>query len=69
MPEMSPETHIALIEKDVLNMKADQARIEKALATLQTERDKTLVWGVITLGGMVVSMGAWIINFAKDHFK
>lgn len=69
MIEMTPETHIALIEKDVLNMKADQARMEKAVAVLQAERDKALLWGVITLGGMVISLVAWIASFAKDHIK
>ena len=42
---------------------------DEQILKMQAERDKALKWGITVLGGMVISMAAWIINFAKDHLK
>lgn len=38
------------------------AALTSKLNALQSERDSALKWGVITLGGAVVSMVIWISN-------
>lgn len=65
----SQETIVALLTRDIENLKVHQAEQDVQILKMQAERDKALKWGITVLGGMVISMAAWIINFAKDHLK
>lgn len=42
---------------------------DKKFDLLEEERNKALKWGVMALGGMVISLITWIVNVAKDHIK
>lgn len=42
-------------------------QMEKSLAELRADRDKFLRWGVIVLGGAVVSLVTWIFNLLTRH--
>ena len=73
MSEPSQETKIALLiagqkalmeQLEDVEIRSDKkiAIVESELAALRSERDKALKWGVMTLGGAVLSMGYWILN-------
>lgn len=69
MSDTSPETVIALLTRDIEQLKEHQAVQDKLISDMRAERDNALKWGIVVLGGMVVSMITWAINVAKDHVK
>lgn len=69
MVERSAETHIALMEADILSIKERQSAQDLEIERLSSERNRALLWGVITLGGFVVALLAAIAGFLKDHIK
>jgi hypothetical protein len=69
MPDMTQETHIALLERDVLSVRAELEQMHDEIAALQTERDRALRWGIATLGAMVLTLIGFIVTFLKDHLK
>lgn len=69
MPDMTQETQIALIERDVIVLKSALEEVREELMTLQVERDKALKWGIATLGALLLSVVAFVVNFVKDHVK
>ena len=69
MTDISQETHIALLERDIQAVKDEQRTISLQVEALIIERDKALKWGIATLGALVLSMGAFIVSFVKDHLK
>jgi hypothetical protein len=69
MPDLTQETHIALLERDVLVLRAELEQMHVEILALQSERDKALKWGIATLGAMVLTLGGFIVSFLKDHLK
>lgn len=69
MPDMTQETQIALIERDVIVLKSALEEVREELMTLQVERDKALKWGIATLGALLLSVVAFVVNFVKDHVR
>jgi hypothetical protein len=69
MPDMTQETHIALLERDVVNLKTELAEMHAEILALQNERDRALKWGIATLGAMVLTLIGFIVTFLKDHLK
>lgn len=43
--------------------------LEDKVKKMSEERDQALKWGILTLGGAVVGLGTWIINFITSHVK
>lgn len=43
--------------------------LEEKVKKLSEERDQALKWGILTLGGAVVGLGTWIVNFIVSHAK
>lgn len=44
--------------------------LREALGSLQKDRESALRWGILVLGGAVISMGTWIFNFViSGHAK
>lgn len=41
--------------------------LEEQLRELKADRDKFLRWGVITLGGAVITLVTWIFNLLTKH--
>lgn len=73
MPDPSTETQIALLiagQKSLVAQVEDvEARAEKEItevkaevAALRLERDKALKWGVLSLGGAVLTLAAFIFK-------
>lgn len=56
-------------ERDIADLKEEMKDLRVSVAELSAERDKALKWGIATLGGMVLSLMAWIVSVAKDHIK
>ena len=56
-------------ERDIADLKEEMRELRVSVEELSTERDKALKWGIATLGGMVLSLMAWIVSVAKDHIK
>lgn len=54
-PEIDAAVQLALDRKRI-------ADLEEQLRELKADRDKFLRWGVIVLGGAVVSLASWIFN-------
>lgn len=65
----SQDTTIALLKRDIAALQKHQVEQDRLIANIRSERDKALLWGIGALGAMVLSMGAWIVSFAKDHLK
>jgi hypothetical protein len=58
----SQETANALA---IARLEALEDRVKK----LSEERDQALKWGILTLGGAVVGLCTWIVNFVTSHLK
>ena len=69
MADISSETHIALMEQDIAAQKAIVSALEKRIEAMEIERSKLLIWGILTLGGIVSALVVWIASFVKDHLK
>jgi len=78
--EQSVETDIALLVQKQAQMEehikaTDEALIKEcgenaaAIKALQDERNKALIWGIITLGTMVIGMGGWMIKIFITLFS
>ena len=67
--EHSQDTSIALLTRDIAVLKDELEDHRRQIEAMKAERDKALKWGIVTLGGMVVSLLTWIVNIAKDHIK
>ena len=52
----SQETTNAVTERRV-------EALEEAVQALKEERDKALVWGIVTLGTAVIGLVTWIFNY------
>lgn len=65
----SQETIVALLVRDIQQLKTHQADQDKLIEEMQAERNNALKWGITVLGSMVIGMGIWIVNLAKDHWK
>ena len=60
MTELTSETRIALLEEK-------QNALYNTVKALKDERDRALMWGVLTLGAAVIGMASWIWNFIVQH--
>lgn len=58
--EIKKEVAIALLHEKIETLTEALARTDRALTSLQGERDKALRWGLVVLGSAVLSMGLWI---------
>ena len=60
------EAHLAATDLSLVTL-----RVETLLEIkmLRDERDNALKWGILTLGGAVIGMGAWIWNFVTGHIR
>lgn len=65
----SQETVIALLKRDIEQLKEHQKAQDELIHSMRGERDHALKWGITVLGGMVISLVAWIVSFARDHIK
>jgi peptidoglycan hydrolase CwlO-like protein len=57
---------IATLEKTI---KTNMESFNKALESLQKDRESAMRWGIIVLGGAVLSMGTWIFNLVSQVHK
>lgn len=62
MPEHNNDVDIAVLQQQLIALKDKQETDHKALVSLQQDRDKALIWGIIVLGSTVISLGAWILK-------
>jgi hypothetical protein len=66
---MSPATPTADLDEAVQRA-LDRKRLEdleRELLLLKADRDKFLRWGIIVLGGAVVSLVTWIFNLLTKN--
>lgn len=62
MSAQSNETQIALLMLRQTALERDLEDEKDKIKAMQAERDRQLKWGVMTLGGAVISMVVWIAN-------
>lgn len=66
----SHEAQIARLEEQIKSMREDVTETKAAIAALQEERNKALLWGVMSLGTAVLGMAYWIFNnLTGGHLK
>ena len=63
------EISIEVLKIQVLALQKHQGEQDSLLLELRRERDQAMKWGLITLGSLVVSMGALIVNSMREHIK
>jgi hypothetical protein len=59
---ISTETQVALLIAKAAAQDREIAEARADIAALQSERDKALKWGVISLGSAVLGMAYWILE-------
>jgi dGTP triphosphohydrolase len=69
MSEQSAETKIAILSERQKTLEVQLAQTDREIASLIADRDKAMRWGILTLGSIVIGMGAWIFNFVTGHLK
>ena len=52
----------ALQHREIELLKDDVRKLRQKVETLDGDRNRALLWGVLTLGTAVVGMGMWIFN-------
>ena len=57
------------MEQDMAAQKVTIFALEKRIEAMEIERSKLLIWGILTLGGIVSALVVWIGSFVKDHLK
>ena len=62
----SPEVEAALAAQKTAQRIDD---LEKLVNSLITDRDKAMRWGILTLGGAVLALISYIVNFVTSHIK
>ena len=43
--------------------------LEALVASLISDREKAMRWGILTLGAAVLAMGSYMVNFVTSHLK
>ena len=51
----SNETEIQLMLRSITTL-------QEKVAKLESDKDKALVWGIRTLGGLLLGLGIWVYN-------
>ena len=67
--ELSRETTDAMREWEMDALRKQVIEIRKDLDALNKEKEKAMRWGIMALGGAVLGMGSWIINFVSTHIN
>lgn len=67
--EISQEVKLSHIERDILELKRHNDEQDKLIEALRTERDRALIWGILALGGLVVTFIGIVASYIKDHLK
>jgi len=65
----SSETNILLMKAEMATRRQAFEALERRVAAMESDRSRLLLWGVMTLGGMVLALVAWIVSFAKVAIK
>lgn len=63
MSDQTQDVDIARLQEQVIALKDKQEVDHQALISLQKDRDKALLWGIIVLGSTVLSLAAWIMKY------
>ena len=63
------EISIEVLKIQVLALQKHQGEQDSLLLELRRERDQAMKWGLITMGSLVVTMGALIVNWMREHIK
>ena len=63
------EISIEVLKIQVLALQKHQGEQDSLLLGLRRERDQAMKWGLITMGSLVVTMGALIVNSMREHIK
>jgi hypothetical protein len=62
MPDNENDVDIAVLQEQVKTLRKDQEEAYKLIKSLQSDRDKALIWGILVLGSAVLTMGGWILK-------
>ena len=62
----SPEVEAALKAQETDKRIKD---LEALVASLITDREKAMRWGILTLGAAVLAMASYILNLVAGHLK
>lgn len=60
---MSDQVNIAVLQEQVKTLQAQLSTTNTQLKSLQSDRDKALIWGILTLGSAVLALLAWIFKY------
>lgn len=62
MANQPTEAQIVRLEEGLKSANRVIEEMKADIAAMQSERDKALKWGVMTLGSAVLGMGYWILE-------
>jgi hypothetical protein len=63
------EIQIVHLARDIMDLRKHQEEQDRLIEELREERDRALVWGILALGGLVITLIGVIVTFVKDHIK
>lgn len=63
MSDQTQDVDIARLQEQLKSLKDKQDVDHQALVSLQKDRDKALLWGIIVLGSTVLSLASWIMKY------
>ncbi len=66
-PSTTEAVQAALALKRIEDLERQLDELKEEHRDLKNDRDKFLRWGVITLGGAVVTLVTWIFNLLTKH--
>ena len=58
-----------IIEHRFMALEVSNTANTLRIAQLTMEKEKALIWGVITLGTIVIGMAVWVFNFVIGHTR
>ena len=58
-----------IIEHRFMALEVSNTANTLRIAQLTMEKEKALIWGVITLGTIVIGMAVWVFNFVIGHAR
>lgn len=67
--EVENQLRAQLIEQRFIALELANTVNAAKITQLTSDKEKALVWGIVTLGAVVIGMVVWIFNLITGHIK
>lgn len=67
--DVTTEVRQALMDREISLLHGEVNELRERYENLQKDRDRALLWGVMSLGAVVLGMGTWIFNLIVNAAK